>query len=94
MSVCLTLRCDGYRNGTHCRSERITGLAYSPQLRSDDHNRCAGIVDAARDDGWRIGAATHGGDLCPKPDHDEDQPDPLKHAQRTLTARAANEGLT
>lgn len=94
MSLRVTLCCDGHRHGYRCRSERVTGHGYSPAQRSDDPDRR--LVTPGLLDGWRIGDAPHGGDLCPAVDHDEDRPQPadLDHARQTLAARTTNEGLT
>jgi hypothetical protein len=92
MSLVVTLHCDGHRHGTRCRTTRAAGHGYSPTQRTDDPDRR--LVTPGLLDGWRPGAAPHGGDLCPATDHDEDRPDPLEHAQATLAARTANEGLT
>lgn len=71
MSLVVTLHCDGHRHGTHCRTTRAAGHGYSPTHRTDDPDRR--LVTPGLLDGWRPGAAPHGGDLCPATDHDEDR---------------------
>jgi hypothetical protein len=93
VSLAVTIVCNGHRHGQPCRSSRSSSLAYSPTLRSDDPTRPA--ITPALLEGWRIGAAPGGGDLCPSSGHDEDRrPDPLEQAAATLAARRANEGLS
>ena len=103
MSLRITVSCNGTRNLIRCRAERTVGLAHSPTLRSDDPARVSAHVEslaaAATDAGWRLGAAPHGGDLCPQP-HDDDpegierRAAELARARATLAARQAAEGLT
>ena len=100
MSLQIRLTCDGHRSGAgvdaRCRADRTIGLAYSPSLRSDDHARTALALPSLLD-GWRIGAAIGGGDLCPRVDHEEDaraRQTELDQARQTLEARRANDGLT
>ena len=84
MSLRLCLTCDGHHDQRPCRTEHVVGLAFSPHLRSDDPDRVATHVPALVER-WRIGAATHSGDLCPRTDHDEDDQRrrrDLEHAHR------------
>jgi hypothetical protein len=72
MSLTITVRCDGHRCGEPCPSLSRASLGYSPDLRWDDPDRP--LITPSLTEGWRVAALPTGGDLCPTPGHDEDQP--------------------